>query len=523
MKKTFGSVAGGVGLLLVVTSVITFFVTSGSLVPFFVKLGLGALLMGLWAITSGERVGEWAKSAFFYSSSVGLGLAFVVVLFAANFIVSRRTPTWDLTAKKIFSLSAQTESTLKALKNPMHVIAFAEGDSIPEGAEALFKRYAATTERFTFEFVDPRKNPALTGQYQIRQGQPAAVLISRGPTEAHAMLNLQRLNSPMLAEQELTNGIIKLEKVGEQKLYFLAGHGEIPLDPLDQSEDAALASLATLKRMLQEEGYAPTEVNLIQGGEIPADASAVVIAGARSKFLDTELKVLDRYLESGGHLMVFAEAQAEPELGALLGKYGVQVEPGIVADAKVNPEQPYIVYTPFFGEHEITKPLTRVQQNVVFATSRALTQLKEGTLPEVKTLALVTTTPYAWAELSPTEKPQQDDNERSGQLALAIASSRSVMQNPQRRADEARVVIFGDSDLLTGTFGYEPNRNLVMNAFAWITQQYQKITIRPPDRDISTIDLTSEKLGTIRLLAMDVFPTLLMAIGLTIWQARRTR
>ena len=84
-------------------------------------------------------------------------------------------------------------------------------------------------------------------------------------------------------------------------------------------------------------------------------------------------------------------------------------------------------------------------------------------------------------------------------------------------------MLFGDSDLLTGTFGYEPNRNLVMNGFAWVTQQMQKITIRPPDRDISTIDLTDEKLGTIRLLAMDIFPTLLMAIGLTIWQARRTR
>ncbi len=522
MKKTFGSVAGGVGLLLVLTSLITFFVTSGSLVPFFVKLGLGALLIGVWAITAGERVGEWAKSAFFYSSSVGIGLAFVGVLFAGNFIVSRRTPTWDLTAKKIFSLSAQTESTLKGLKNPVHVIGFADGPT-PEGAEALFKRYAQVTDRFTFEFVDPRKNPALTSQYQVRQGQPAAVLISKGPTEAHAMLNLQRLNSPMLSEQELTNGIIKLERVGEQKLYFLAGHGEIPLDPIDdKSEEAELASLATLKRMLQEEGYAPTEVNLIQGGEVPADASAVVIAGARSKFLDTEVKVLERYLDSGGHLMIFAEAGAEPELGTLLAKYGMQIEPGIVADAKVNPEQPYLVYTPFFGDHEITKPLVRVQQNVVFATSRALTQLKEGTLPDVKTAPLVMTTPYAWTELAPTEKPQQDENERSGQLVLALASTRPI-QSPQRRADEARVVVFGDSDILTGTFGYEPNRNLVMNAFAWITQQYQKITIRPPDRDISTIDLTSEKLGTIRLLAMDVFPTLLMAIGLTIWQARRTR
>ena len=522
MKKTLGSVAGGIGLLLVLTSLITFFVTAGSLVPFFVKLGVGGFLLGFWALTAGERAGTWAKSAFFYSSSVGLGLAFIGVLFAANFIVARRTPTWDLTAKKVFSLSAQTENTLKELKNPVQILAFVEGPT-PEQVEALFKRYAALSDKFTFEFKDPRKTHELNLKYQIRQGQPAAVLISNGATQSHTMLNLQRLGSPMLGEQELTNGILKLEKVGEQKLYFVAGHGEIPLDPIGEGEDAMLASLITLKRMLEDEGYAPTAINLIQGGEIPPDASALVIAGARSKFSENEQKILERYLEQGGRLIYFAEAQGEPELTSLLAKYGAQIEPGVVADSKVNPEQPYIVYTPFFGDHEITRLLQKKQENVVFATSRSVTQLKEGTLPDLKLAPLVLTTPYAWVETSLSENPQKDAEERTGQLVLALAATRPTVQANPRRADEARVVIFGDSDLLTGTFGYEPNRNLVMNAFAWVTQQLQKITIRPPDRDISTIDLTNDKLSTIRLLAMDVFPTLLMAIGLTIWQVRRAR
>lgn len=521
MKKTLGSVAGGIGLLLTLTSVITFFVTAGSLAPFFVKLGLGLLLIAVWALTAGERAGTWARSAFFYSSSIGLGIAFLGVLVAANFIVAKRTPTWDLTTKKVFSLSAQTENTLKELKHPVKIIAFVEGP-VPDQVEALFKRYAALSDKFSFDFKDPRKTPDLTQKYQIRQGQPAAVLISSGPTEAHTTLNLQRLGAAQIAEQELTNGLIKLEKVGEQKLYFVVGHGEIPLDPIGEGEDAMLASMVTLKRMLEDEGYAPSALNLIQGGEIPPDASALVIAGARSKFSDNEKKIIGRYLEQGGHLLYFSEAQSEPELGDLLARYGAQIEPGIVADSKVNPEQPYIVYTPFFGDHEVTKLAQKAQQNVVFATSRAITALKEGTLPELTVAPLVLTTPYAWVESSMAENPTHDPEERSGQLVLALAATRPTQGTP-RRADETRVVIFGDSDLLTGTFGYEPNRNLVMNAFAWVTQQLQKITIRPPDRDISTIDLTNEKLGTIRLLAMDVFPTLLMAIGLTIWQARRTR
>ena len=164
MKKVIGNVAGGIGLLLTLTSVITFFVTSGSLVPFFVKLGLGVLLIAVWALTVGERAGTWARSAFFYSSSVGLGVIFVAVLAAANFIVAKRTPTWDLTARKVFSLSAQTENTLKELKNPVQIIAFVEGP-VPEQIEALFKRYAALSVKFSYEFKDPRRTPDLTMKF----------------------------------------------------------------------------------------------------------------------------------------------------------------------------------------------------------------------------------------------------------------------------------------------------------------------------------------------------------------------
>ncbi|MDP1824675.1 MAG: Gldg family protein [Archangium sp.] len=522
MKKTLGSVAGGVGLLLTLTSFVTFFVTAGSLVPFFLKLGLGVFGIAVWAVTAGERAGTWARSAFFYSSSVGLGLIFLALLSAANFIVARRSPTWDLTTKKVFSLSPQTENAVKGLQQPVRVIAFVDGPE-PEQVAALFRRYAALNEKFAWEFKDPRRNPDLAEKYKVRKGEPVAILISEGEQQTHTVLNLNRLASWQLGEQELTNGLLKLGRVGEHKLYFIVGHGELPLDPAGEGPEALAASLATAKRVLQEEGYNPQPLNLIDGQEVPADASALVIAGATNTFSENEQAILERYLDQGGRLLFFAEAQAEAGLEGLLAKYGAQIEPGIVADTKVNPKQPFIVYTPFFGDHEITRPAEKAKVNVVFATARGITLLKEGTLTDLNVVPLVLTTPYAWLETTFGEPLAPDPTERTGQQVLAVSVTRPTVHTTPRRNDEARVVIFGDSDLLTGTFGYDPNRDLVMNAFAWTTQQPAKITIRPPDRDISTVDLTDEKLGTIRLLAIDVFPTLLMAIGLTIWQARRAR
>jgi ABC-type uncharacterized transport system involved in gliding motility auxiliary subunit len=278
-----------------------------------------------------------------------------------------------------------------------------------------------------------------------------------------------------------------------------------------------------VKRVLEEEGYAPEALSLVAKQAIPRDASAVVIAGAHSSYGEQERKLLAQYLEQGGRLLYFDEPGGDTGLEPLLAQYGLQLEPGMVADAKVSPDQPYLVISPFFGDHEITRLLAKARANVVFATTRAITVLRQGLLPGVSTTPLVLSSPYAWIESSLAQDPQPDPGEKQGQLTLAALATRSTAGIVDRRSDEARLLVFGDTELMAGSFGYDPNRNLVLNSLAWATQQAQKITIRPPDRELSTIDLTAERIATIRLLSMDLLPTLLMGVGLTIWLSRRGR
>jgi hypothetical protein len=61
-----------------------------------------------------------------------------------------------------------------------------------------------------------------------------------------------------------------------------------------------------------------------------------VIAGARQKFTDREAKLVEEYLDQGGRLIFFAEAMAEAGLDEVLAKYGVKIEPGILADERIN-------------------------------------------------------------------------------------------------------------------------------------------------------------------------------------------
>lgn len=525
MMKTLGKVAGGVGLLLTLTSFVTLFVTSGSYVAFGVKLGLGVAMLVLWSVTNSEKIATWTRSVFFFSSSAAIGVVFIALMVGANFIVARRNQTWDLTNKKLFSLSQQTRDTLKDLKDPVKIVIFTV-TPLPDSIDDLFQRFTKETDKLTWEVKDPRKAPDLVAKYKIREQQFAAVLVRNpgAPTESSTTANLPKLADAAEGEQEFTNALIRLEKVGEQRVYFLEGHGEVPLDPEERPmpQGGPTQVLTKVKAAFMNDGYVCETLNLGKTNEIPRDASVLISAGAKSAYTEGEKRLIEQYLDEGGRFLYFAEAAYEPGLDALLAKYGLQIDNGVIADPRVDPEQPYFIVAPFFGDHPTVAALKSNKLNLLFFSARSITVLREGTLPGVTALNTVLTTPEAWLETKPDEDPKLDPGEKAGQLGVVAVSTRDVT-SPTKRFDQARVVAFGDVQVLLDLFSIEGDRNLVLNVMGWVSNQPKKLTIRPPDRDISSLQVDAAMLSNIRLVVMDVLPMLLIGVGLTVWLTRRSR
>ncbi len=517
----FGKIAGAIGLLLLLSSPFTYFITTGS--PWLAggKALVGLALIAAYFATNWKQFGQFAsrKSTFFIVSSAVMTMFMLALLSAANYVASKKGGSWDLTGNRIFSLATQTISTMQGLKEPVTALAFVPPDDVLYDALAdLLERYhQEAPEKFLYELHDPRKRPDLVQKYAL-DGKTTIVL-ARGEGEhaSHTSVSVASMGN-FGPEQELTNALIKLNAAGEQKIYFVEGHAEWPFEPSHGAEDA----ISELVRSLRQEGYSSETINLAGKIELPKDAALVVVAGAKSRMTEPEVEVLRKYLDEGGRLAVFAEAMVENGLDPLLAQYGVQVDNGIVADMQFAVDSPYNPISMFYGQHEITAPLGK--SNVQFLTSRGLTILREGRLDGVDVKPVVLTSPFAWEELTPNQRPELSEGEKSGQIPLVVASTRRTSAAQHMRFDEARLVVFGDSELLVDVrWGIEPNRNLVMNAFAWATNQANKITIRPPDRDISTLDLDREALSRIRFLATDLMPVTLLGIGLAIWLTRRNK
>ncbi|HEX8439170.1 GldG family protein [Archangium sp.] len=523
-----GKILGAFGLLLLLSSPFTLFLTSGSPALAATKAVAGAALVGLYFATNFKQFGQFAsrRSSFFFASTALMVLATLGALVAVNYIAHKKNQRWDLTERKIFTLSPQTVTTLQGLKEKVRAIGFVPPDHPAYEAlqESLARYQREAPELFEYSFKDPRRHPDLAAKYQLREGQTTVVLVrGEGSSESHTALNI-------ISEQELTNALIKLTKVSEQKVYVVVGHGEWPLEPLaptpNQQRGQRITSLSELKQQLAQEGYATREINLAGGTTVPRDAALVLIAGAKAPFSPPEVESLRRYLGAGGRVLYFADAygDAGPELAKLLAEYGVEVDKGVVADAQFNSGSPYVVLSIFYGNQEIARPLRQRQLNIELPTARSLTLLSTGLAEGVKVEPVLLTSPFAWVESTPNDKPAPTEGEKAGQLALVSASTRNTSSAQDKRFDEARLVVVGDSELLLDSnWGHEGNRNLVMNALGWASNQVEKITIRPPDRAASTLQLDAAMLSRIRFVSTDVLPLTLLGVGLAIWLSRRNK
>jgi ABC-type uncharacterized transport system involved in gliding motility auxiliary subunit len=520
-KATVGKVLGALGLVSLLSAPYTYFVTaSGPLTA--LKAVLGLCLIGAYFATNLGHLNQFAsrRSTFYVASSALIALGALFALGAVNYMAAKKNKTWDLTAKKVFTLAPQTRSVLHALKAPVTAFVFLPTTDPDYGyVDRLLARYhAEAPERFLVAFKDPRRAPDLAAKYQLREGQTTIVLSrGKGDQEQHTTVSVAPLQG--VTEQDVTNGLLKLDQVGERHVYFLSGHGEWPLEPSTEG-----TSLSEMRKSLFQEGYQPLALNLIGGKEVPRDASLLIIAASRNRLAKPEIEQLQGYLAEGGRMLVFVDALLEPGLDPLLGPYGVQVDRGIVADEEYGVGSPFVVATHFYGDQEMVRELSRLQVNVQFPTARGLTILKEGLLSGARPEGVVMTSSNAWEELDPANEPKRSPGERTGSIPLVVAVTRPVPESKERRTQEARLVVFGDSEiLLDPNWRDEPNRNLVMNAVAWASGQPEQITIRAPDRDVSSLDLDTKRLGRIRFLATDFLPLALLGAGLAVWLTRRNK
>jgi ABC-type uncharacterized transport system involved in gliding motility auxiliary subunit len=487
------------------------------------NLAVGALLLIVAGVRSIESLRErlasgGAKRAGRYGSSAILSTLFAIaILGLLGFLATRYPVKFDWSEQKVHSLSDQTTKLLAGLTGDVSVLALYSAIEAPPVREIL-DRYAYASPRFKVEFADPSERPDLLEKNAIseEQLQHGLVRLSLGEES----IQLTEVN-----EETLTNALVKLTRTTEKKVYFLEGHNERALsgDAGNGKEGFARAAAE-----LANERYQVAPLLLASAGEVPADASVVIVAGATRPLLPDEHAALARYLARGGALLAMIDPRAKTDLVDDVRGWGIEIGDDIIVDRKL------ALFgratSPFAGRYDTTHPITKdLRETTLFHVARSV-----GLAPGAKGsfTELVFTGEDSWAERDldrffAEAVAEFAEGDLRGPVAIAVAGTVEVSNDeaagePPPAAKSARLVVFGDSDFASNEFlAMYRNRDLFLNSVNWLAGDDEAISIRPNLSRASRFQLSQEQFLRIRTLSLFVLPQAFGIIGVLVWWSRR--
>ena len=537
MNKVF-HIIGWIGIALVFAAVATRMV-----LPEQQELWWWLAILGL-AMVVAHTLAQWRDVLEFFNrrqtkygavATTGVVLA-LGILVAANYVLSRQNKRWDLTAAQQYSLSEQTQRILESLESPIAILVFGREEEFPRFRDRL-DEYSYASPNVTVEYVDVDRNPVRARQYEV---QAYGTIVFEYEDRVERVVS----NS----EQELTNALIKAVEGEEQTVYFVQGHGE--RDPDSNERDG----YGSIREALRLDNFGVETVVLAQTGEVPQDASALVIAGPTTDFLPGETDLLDSYLEQGGKVLLMLDPlELESEnpkenLQGLAENWGIEIGNDIVVDAsgmgQLLGTDATVPIASTYPPHPITENFDLITAFPLARSIRPMAGGVEDRTPEI----LIETGARSWSEMDFTElatgevQLNEDAGDTAGPIPIAITVSQTIESELMGTTDaenetssedvegnstsatplEARLVLFGDSDFATnGAVGIQGNRDLILNSINWLAQQENLIAIRPREPEDRRITLTADQQVRITWLSLLMIPGVILGTGVYSWWTRR--
>ena len=463
------------------------------------------------------------RNARFGTLAVASAVLVLAILVAINYLASRRSFRWDLTAAQQFTLSDQTKKVLQELPRPIQLRVFARSDEFPRFRERL-DEYAHVSDKVQVEYIDVERRPAEANRFEVQMSGTVVVEYDG---------RLERVTAS--GEQEITNAIIKAVQGRQHKVYFVQGHGERGMEGTDRG------GLATIVGALASENFATESLVLAQQKEIPADAAVIVVAGPRTDFFPAEIDMVKAYLGRGGKALFMldpperADSPALTNLLGLVAEWGIEVGTNIVVDTsgmgQLLGTDVSVPVAARYENHPITERFNLLTAYPLARSVAAAPGGADGRSPQ----NLVNTSQRSWAEtdikrLLTSGEVQQDAGDPAGPVSLAAAVTAAAPDapkpaegtSPDTPAPTTRLAVFGDSDFATnGWLGIQGNRDLFLNTVNWLAQQESLISIRPRDPEDRRITLTAGQMSLVYMLSIFIIPGAILLLGIQTWWRRR--
>jgi ABC-type uncharacterized transport system involved in gliding motility auxiliary subunit len=437
-------------------------------------------------------------------------LVVITILVVVNMLADRYNKSFDTTSNKRYSLSDQTKKVIAGLKQNATITYFNQSTRFQEGKD-LLDQYATLSPKLHVVYVDPDKNPGLARAAGIRDFGTALIQIGDKKETAKS-----------LTEEGITGAFIRDLKGTTRTVCFVTGSGEHSIDDTERD------GLSQFKDLIAKDEYQSKAIDLLQKAEVPADCTAIVVAGPTHNYQQPEVDAIKNFVESGGRALIMldppvqfghSDVAANDALTGLLANWGVTMDKDLILDlnpvgqlAGLGPQVALVTtYT--------TQPIVAQMRGsaVGFPLSRSL-EIKNGDKTTVEKMFDSSSSSLATSNLSSPEVSVADPNNKKGPLTIAAAGS----YNTGKPNSQGRFVVTGSSTWAANRFlGFNGNGDLASNTVNWLSSDEDLISIRPKPQDDRRVTMTRAQLNLVRLTSQFILPFLVVIGGTVVWWKRR--
>lgn len=415
----------------------------------------------------------------------------------------------DLTPQKKYTLSDHAQKVVAGLTRDVQVTAMLRSDR-PENPfiEDMLWRMASLSPYFNYTLVDMNRSPAVARQYGV--SAYGTFVVESDSRRKDAMFSA--------GEADLVFAILQVSRAQPKVVYFLTGHGE-----KDLNDDHPDSGFTRLKSAIIDDFYEVRFLSLAEAGQVPEDASVVVICGPQADLLPTELLALDAYVRRGGSLLVLLDPEGSPSLAAFLQQYGVNLPLLIVADPQnrlfAGEDLTFKVSAPALL-HPI---LNAVTSPPVFSLARVV-EVKGDEARGIIARPVLSSSGESWAtpDTSVVKKGQATfEQGRDTPGSLPVGGEVVV---PSAGGRQGRIVVYGDSDFTSNFFiQHLGNKDLAVNTINWLAEDPGQISARAQSQEVGRHQFfMSAGQGTMALiLSTVVMPGILLVVGVSLFLWRK--
>ena len=439
----------------------------------------------------------------------------------------------DVTKNKLYSLTDTSKDQLKNLDKEImiYVYGYSKNDDLVQ----FLQQYNAFNKNIKNEIINESTHYDLVSKYSL--GTYSALIVTCGEKDKIIYPDMEFTDyssdgdEVSLAEESITNAILKVSTDDPVKVYFATGNSG------GYSKD----TLSSLVTYLEYQVYETEDLNLLTVTEIPSDCDILAIMGPKEDISEEQAEMIINYANNGGNLLVCAIQPDDGEfvnLQKVLDLYGVKINKGLLYEGDTSryvasrnaPNLNYVLIPGYSQSNPITEQFSEARgETIIMPWSQGLTinEVTEENV-SVESSEIVMTSSKCY-NLEDYQSGVNLDNLEPSTYTIGSELTRKVTNGDD--TTESKLVVYGNATFFTDSYNNSliqiyvmqnnGNVNLALNTFAELAEEENLLTIRKATNVLTFQNTESED----RIVKVIIFgiPVLIIIIGIIVWNYRRKK